>query len=71
MIKQMGFSESQKINFCISFYFFQKLDLGVFVCWTWKISALIALEWTLTLQNFFIYEWILKKFALNYEAKGF
>ena len=31
MIKQRGFHDSQGINFLISFYFFQKLDLSVFV----------------------------------------
>ena len=31
MMKQKGFHDSQEINFWISFYFFQKLDLSVFV----------------------------------------
>ena len=31
MIKQKGFNDSQEINFWILFYFFQKLDLNVFV----------------------------------------
>ena len=31
MIKQKGFNDSQEMNFWISFYFFQKLDLSVFV----------------------------------------
>ena len=31
MIKQKGFHDSQGINFRISFYFFQKLDVSVFV----------------------------------------
>ena len=31
MIKQKGFHDSQGINFQISFYFFQKLDVSVFV----------------------------------------
>ena len=31
MIKQKGFYDSQGINFWILFYFFQKLELGVFV----------------------------------------
>ena len=31
MIKQRGFNDSQEINFQILFYFFQKLDLSVFV----------------------------------------
>ena len=55
MIKQRGFNDSQEINFCISFYFFQKLDLSVFV----------------DLENFFIYAWIVMKFSLNDKAKVF
>ena len=31
MMKQRGLNDSQEINFGISFYFFQKLDLSVFV----------------------------------------
>ena len=31
MIKQKGFHDSQGINFSVLFYFFQKLDLSVFV----------------------------------------
>ena len=31
MIKQKGFNEYQEINFWILFYFFQELDLSVFV----------------------------------------
>ena len=31
MIKQKGFNDSQGINFWIAFYFFQKLDISVFV----------------------------------------
>ena len=31
MIKHKSFIDSQVINFCISFYFIQKLDLSVFV----------------------------------------
>ena len=29
--KAKGFNDSQEINFLISFYFFQKLDLSTFV----------------------------------------
>ena len=31
MIKKKGFNDSHGINFWISFYFFQKFDLSVFV----------------------------------------
>ena len=31
MVKQRGFHDSQEINFWFSFFFLQKLDLGVFV----------------------------------------
>ena len=31
MTMQKGFNDSQEINFWISFYFFQKLDLSTFV----------------------------------------
>ena len=41
MIKQKELNDSQGINFWISFYFFQKLDLSLFVDLK-KISALIA-----------------------------
>ena len=39
--------------------------------WLRKISALISQEWNLKSYNFFIYAWIVMKFALNDKAKGF
>ena len=62
MIKQKGFNDSQGIIIWISFYFFQKLDLSVFVdlekkfspdtlgvnFWSFKTSSIMhGLSWSL------------------------
>ena len=46
MIKQIGFHDSQGINFWISFYFFHELGLSVFVELE-KFQPLLPYEWTL------------------------
>ena len=68
MINQKVFIDSQGINFRILFYFFQKLDLSVFVDLERFSPDTLGVNFeVLNLHLYMDY----CDFALGYEAKGF